>query len=237
MKGGILMESYESYNFIKKYKVRSIVVWISCFDKARNVDEIASIWNYADGNILNIDRVPQQMVELGLLRIERIKKRYIYYRSSFERFFEVLECWNEKENMIMKEMYRNFVKSKDIFQGIMEREEYRKIFLDLDLLRKTIPNKDFIGILGNFVGIVVNGIYLLVLMKYAEEHKQKRSEVIDSFAKIPLFPGWDNEKYYESVKSKLDDKTYEILSKDIEKTLFYKYFSERIKFLRRFLFK
>ena len=230
-----------AWELMRKFKTRSVIIWISCFDKARNMEEVAEVWNYeGSGKVLYTRNVPHEMVKVKLLTIEKVEKRYIYYRSSFNEYFFVLDCWNKEENKMKNEYYDMLIKDKDILLPLIENEYFKKIFMNLETIAKsTNYNREVAGTISKALSFPILGISFLESLKLIEnfgifKNLEKEFNDLKSFVSNLFFsssglvqtPDFNVKIYQENISKKLDYETYKILTKGIEKTQSYLYMKE-----------
>ncbi|MCW1309392.1 MAG: hypothetical protein QXP04_01740 [Candidatus Nanoarchaeia archaeon] len=233
----------EVVDFIKKIPTRIMIIWISCFDNARTIEEIAKIWGYSSGKVLQLGNVPSKMIKYKLLRVEKIEKRQMYFRSSFEVYPEIVKEFNKENlNEVNKTFYNDFLKDVDIWLRIIDSEEYKKTFLNIDLIKKICNNnRNFAGDYKNAIGIPLLGISVLNSVKIFEKLLQDnnfekvKKNAINSFALIEqlIKPLISLKDYFEVIK-KMDKETFNKLTIEVEKTELFKKYHEIVKILKPF---
>lgn len=232
----------EVYDFIKKRSTRIMVIWLSCFDKARTIEEIGKIWGYSASRVLHLENIPSKMLECKLLKVEKLERKQIYFRSSFEIYPELLKKLSEEvQAEASKDFYENFLKNSEVLMKVIDSEEYKQLFLDAYLIKRICGNnRNFAGDYLNALAIPLLGLIFLTVMKLIEKNFPKINfEIIkkthfEIFYNL-FFPVVLNMKEYSKVvKEKLDKKTFDKLTRELESTeLFKKYakFTGMFKFL------
>ncbi|MEM5853328.1 MAG: hypothetical protein QW228_03090 [Candidatus Aenigmatarchaeota archaeon] len=235
----------EAYDFIKKNTTRVMIIWLSCFDKARTTEEIGKIWGYSAGKVLLLGKIPSKMLEYKLLKVEKLERKQIYFRSSFEIYIEILRKFSDEINIEMsKKFYQLFLKQPEFFLKIIDSEEYREMFLNVFSIKKLCNNnRDLAGDYNNALGIPLLGLIFLTVLKIFRkirpnmEFEKIKTLTCENF-KISwkfVFPIINLEEYVDDVKEKLNEKTFEKLTQDLEKTDLYKEYSKFAKLLESVL--
>ncbi|MFH8119973.1 MAG: hypothetical protein QXS37_04180 [Candidatus Aenigmatarchaeota archaeon] len=240
----------EVVDFIKKIPTRIMIIWISCFDNARTIEEIAKIWGYSSGKVLQLGSVPSKMIKYKLLRVEKIEKRQMYFRSSFEVYPEILKEL-EKEIFIFEKNtnYEMLFGDSNVWLKILDKEEYKKTFLEVYQIRNFFKGDRniagdyrvalYIPILG--LGILTNMKVVLDKIASPEDFSKVKNIIcfIHKIVGVATFP-WDIEKYIESINKKLNYDTFLKITEGIEKTGMYKIkldFVNEYKNIYEFFFK
>ncbi|MEM5832497.1 MAG: hypothetical protein QXT38_04300 [Candidatus Aenigmatarchaeota archaeon] len=232
----------EMFEFIKNKSTRVMIIWLSCFDKARTIEEVGKIWEYSSGKVLHLGNIPSKMLEYKLIRVEKIERKQIYFRSSFEIYFDILKNIVEEVNTnSVREFYQMFLKEPELYLKIIDSEEYRQIFLNVFSIKKLYnDNRDLAGNYNSALGVPLLGLIFLVFLKMFLKIRQPtefgKMKIITcenfKMAWKFIFPIINIEDYMNDIKERLDKKTFDKLSENIEKTGFY---NEYFKFGRMFI--
>ncbi|MEM5815847.1 MAG: hypothetical protein QXL14_02250 [Candidatus Aenigmatarchaeota archaeon] len=207
-----------------------MIIWLSCFDKARTIEEVGKIWKYSASRVLHLGNIPSKMLEYKLIRVEKIERKQIYFRSSFEIYFDLLKNIVEEVNTnSVREFYQMFLKEPDLYLKIIDSEEYRQIFLNVFSIKKLYnDNRDLAGNYNSALGVPLLGLIFLVFLKIFTKIMNDKFERVKSFTcenlrastKI-VSPSVNIDDYMSDIKEKLSEEIFEKLTENIERTEFY----------------
>ncbi|MEM5782148.1 MAG: hypothetical protein QXD43_03040, partial [Candidatus Aenigmatarchaeota archaeon] len=97
-----MIELKQTYKFIKN-KPRVFLIWFSCFDKERSIQEISKIWNYKSYVFLCYGQIHSKMLQHKLLSVTKLEKKQIFFKSNFDIYFELINYIVNEEKIINKE--------------------------------------------------------------------------------------------------------------------------------------
>lgn len=206
---------------------RSTVIWFSCLDKARTIQEIANAWNYSDYTPLHRNKLPNKMVESNFLDIKNIEDRKARYISKLDHYLESFS-----QSGVEKSDIDSLKKDKDNIIKFMNSEVMRDKFLSLENI-KVLCNNDRDNLIkyGYQIPYIIVA-NLVTIHCFAKEKdlfsKMSKEELISGlFGASGLlnmgFSGLNLAKYYNKVIGSMEEREIEeIVPAHMEETVLYK---------------
>ena len=128
-----------------KHGNRSWVIFASCIDQPRTIQQMMEIWGYSVGaGALYRPEMINNMLKHNIIRVVKQKKKENYYKSGFSWITKSLFKEWIKDTNIQKEMKEGILTNFEEYINFLDDEKIRKLFFDIKKLKVFFGKHDFL---------------------------------------------------------------------------------------------
>lgn len=235
------------YNSISmRKKGMDALIWLSCLGEPKTIGSLVKEWGYSSPTSFYRGDPAKELKKKNLLKVikkkdEKTGRKEKFYYSIFDGYFEAI-----KDNI--GESEKSILKDKNVYKKVLSSEKMRETFFDLEKIKILFDKKPKVGQSFGFkTPLWIVG--LLNTFHYFSNNFKTNKKLYDLLFRgfawkiglgVGILAGIKTSTYFYEIMDEIgldefEKNINEIITKDVEKTAYYREFSKRIDKIEPFL--